>query len=170
MLEWIGKVWSPTSNQHERTILLLDCFTGHLTAPVLRALADCNTQVEIIPPGYTSKLQPMDVGINKPFKDVLRKKYINWMIEMKRRGNIKTTPKRTNVSHWIDSAWTSIHQNTIINAFHGSGFAVTRLLPIPEAVNDDNDQINDDYNDDDEVDDDEVDENEVVGDEDEDNE
>ena len=45
MLDWIAKVWSPIANRHETTILILDSFTAHLTAPVMHALAKCNTEV-----------------------------------------------------------------------------------------------------------------------------
>jgi hypothetical protein len=35
---------------------------------VCRQISDLGTILEIIPGGYTSKLQVLDVGINRPFK------------------------------------------------------------------------------------------------------
>jgi hypothetical protein len=41
-----------------------------MTAKVKEALSDRNTAtVDYIPPGYTSKLQVRDVGIDRPFKE-----------------------------------------------------------------------------------------------------
>ena len=38
-----------------------------------------NTTIAVIPGGLTSVLQPLDVCLNKPFKDKLRSKWIDWM-------------------------------------------------------------------------------------------
>ena len=67
MMHWIEKVWKPVAERHERTLLLIDTFSAHITPKVSRALELLNTEVEWIPSGYTGKLQPLDVGINKPF-------------------------------------------------------------------------------------------------------
>lgn len=33
----------------------------------------------MIPEGLTRQLQPLDVGVNKPFKDLLRREYNEWL-------------------------------------------------------------------------------------------
>jgi DDE superfamily endonuclease len=68
MLQWVDKVWRPSVAQFDHSYLLLDCCTSHLTTAVKAAFDNCNTEVDFILKGYTCKLQPMDVGINKPVK------------------------------------------------------------------------------------------------------
>ncbi|CAG8853582.1 19399_t:CDS:1, partial [Gigaspora margarita] len=43
----------------------------------------------VIPSGLTSICQPLDVAINKPFKDYLRKEWLIWMS----KGSARKTPK-----------------------------------------------------------------------------
>jgi hypothetical protein len=54
------------------TMLILDEMSAHMTTDVRNAIAVCDTHLVLIPGGYTSKLQVMDVGFNKPFKNHYR--------------------------------------------------------------------------------------------------
>ena len=56
-----------------------DSFHSHLTEKVKEKCRSMNTTVAVIPGGLTSMLQPLDVCLNKPFKDRLRQKWIEWM-------------------------------------------------------------------------------------------
>jgi hypothetical protein len=110
----------------------------------MRELSLCNTEVEIIPAGYTCKLQPMDVGVNKPFKGYIKHKYMEWMVLNR---NLK--PSRASVSEWIDGAWNHLSQNILINSFLGSGFTFiddqqVELLPVVQAIENDDDDDSDD--------------------------
>ncbi len=53
-------------------LLLIDSFSAHETDEFLALARDNNVDVSIIPGGCTSKVQPLDVCLNKPFKGVLR--------------------------------------------------------------------------------------------------
>ena len=69
MLWWIERVWTsrnPFGNS--RSLLVLDSFRGHTVDNVKNRLIEKNTNIAIIPGGCTSKLQPLDVSINKSFK------------------------------------------------------------------------------------------------------
>ena len=83
MLQWIEEVWEPVMerNNYAPTLLILDSAGAHLTSDVRRALADLNTVLVIIPGGYTSKLQPMDIGTNKPWKDHVRGAVEDWLFD-----------------------------------------------------------------------------------------
>jgi hypothetical protein len=69
MLWWIETVWTsrnPFGNT--RSLLVLDSFRGHTVDTVKNRLVEKNTNIAIIPGGCTSKLQPLDVSVNKSFK------------------------------------------------------------------------------------------------------
>jgi len=73
MLWWIETIWTsrnPFSNS--RSMLVLDSFRGHTTNPVKNQLVEKNTNIAVIPGGYTSKLQPLDIAINKSFKSKVK--------------------------------------------------------------------------------------------------
>lgn len=76
-LWWIEKVWisrNPFGNP--RSLLILDSFRGHTVNSVKNRLEEKNTNIAIIPGGCTSKLQPLDVSINKSFKSKVNKIFI----------------------------------------------------------------------------------------------
>ena len=52
--------------------MVYDAFKAHKTDDVKVLLATKNTYLVLVPAGCASKGQPLDVCINKPFKDVLR--------------------------------------------------------------------------------------------------
>ena len=56
MLEWIDKVWKPEVVYNNITYLILDECQTHLTTKVRAAFVECNTEIELIPAGYTSKI------------------------------------------------------------------------------------------------------------------
>ena len=48
---------------------MLDSFKAHKTGQVKRSFKSENTDLAVISGGLTSVLQPLDVCLNKPFKD-----------------------------------------------------------------------------------------------------
>ena len=53
------------------SLLVWDNFSAHLTEGVTKKVRDTKLQVAVIPGGLISILQPLNVSINKPFKDKL---------------------------------------------------------------------------------------------------
>ena len=69
MLWWIENVWTSRNRfSNPRSMLVYDSFRGHLVNSVKNRLVEKNTNIAVIPGGCTSKLQPLDVAINKSFK------------------------------------------------------------------------------------------------------
>jgi DDE superfamily endonuclease len=114
ILDWIEKVYRPwCSTKQGPTILILDEFSSHMTTAMKQAVVDCGGFLEFIPASYTWKLQVMDVGINKPFKDYVRDCYDRWFGTVE--YNYKTKPRREDVAQWIEAAFDCVTKATIIN-------------------------------------------------------
>ena len=87
MLDWVDDVLKPyvaTAPVGIIPILFLDSFKVHLLGSVADAIQGLGVELEIIPPGCTGLVQPIDVGINKPFKANMRKIYTEWLLEQVR--------------------------------------------------------------------------------------
>jgi len=54
------------------SLLVLDLFAAHKTQEVLDTFLANDITVSLIPGGCTSLVQPFDVSINRPFKDILK--------------------------------------------------------------------------------------------------
>ena len=75
---WIQKVlYQYTAKQY--SLLVWDTFTGHMTEDVAEELQSKNISVAVIPGGCTSKIQPLDVSLNKPFKSNCRSQWVEYM-------------------------------------------------------------------------------------------
>ena len=79
---WIEKVWRapPGGFANTQSLLVWDSFSAHLTDTVKQQLRENKTATAVIPGGLTSLVQPLDVCLNKPFKDRLREKWMTWMM------------------------------------------------------------------------------------------
>ena len=115
-------------------MLLLDAFSAHLVAPVEKKLADMGTLVEIIPKGYTSKLQVMDACLNRPFKRKFAKMgedHVQHCVEYQLPGT-KIPIHRRDVSSWIRYAWNKLNKDIVVNTWKHIG-----LLPYGGAATND---------------------------------
>lgn len=67
----------------KKILLLFDNFKGHKTEKVnnFLQLEYPLITVKTLPPNTTSILQPLDVGINRPFKVHIKNKYLEWLIK-----------------------------------------------------------------------------------------
>ncbi|OWZ18990.1 hypothetical protein PHMEG_0006832 [Phytophthora megakarya] len=62
-------------------LLLLDGLKVHKMDSIRAALEEQCTQVEFVPSGITGLCQPMDVAVMKPFKDTVRRFYLEYHME-----------------------------------------------------------------------------------------
>jgi len=126
--DWLRDVWNkrPGALLNQRSMLVWDMFRAHITDDVKAAVKSRNTDLCVIPGGLTSMLQPLDVCLNKPFKDRLRQTWTAWMTS----GSAKTTkggnlqkPDITVVCQWVVDAWESIPSEMIAKSFLKCGIS-----------------------------------------------
>ena len=119
-LQWIEKVWQPFAlgKGGEPTHLLMDDFTVHKVGRCVDAIKNCGTEVDFVLPGYTSRLQVLDVGVNKPFKDYMRGYWEDYMV-----ANVDN-PKvqRHHIAQWVEMAWARVSIQTITNTWKSIGY------------------------------------------------
>ena len=79
--DWLNVVWNKRQNAtlRRRSLLVWDQFRAHLTQQVKQETVKLNTDLAVIPGGLISVLQPLDVCLNKPFKEKMRQKWNEWM-------------------------------------------------------------------------------------------
>lgn len=122
MIDWIKTVWGrrPGGLLKKKALLVMDAFRGHLHKSVREQLKTMKTDVAIIPGGMTGILQPLDVGVNKPFKDRIRQKWVDWLQRddhaFTPRGNLKR-PALATVCGWVKDSWEDIPSELITRAF-----------------------------------------------------
>jgi hypothetical protein len=104
------------------SLLIWDSFKAHESKEIIEDffIEKVDTDVAIIPGGCTPVLQPLDVGINKSFKDNIKKKFVSFY--EKATGKMKKTdkiegPRREDIINWIIQGWEEISSEIIINAF-----------------------------------------------------
>ena len=116
------KVWRtrPGGLSKTRSLLVFDSFSGHLTDGVKRWINAENTDLCVIPGGLTSVVQPLDVCLNKPFKDRLRDNWCQWMAredqDLTSSGNLKRASLPT-VCQWVLDAWEGIKHESVVYSF-----------------------------------------------------
>lgn len=122
VVDWLKVVWGRGHGAlgNKRNMLVLDAFRGHLTEPVKTQIRKMNGDLVIIPGGMTSQLQVLDVVVNKPFKDNLRKRYTDWLLSgdhtLTPSGKIQKPAVRL-LCEWVLNAWAKVSSESIINGF-----------------------------------------------------
>ena len=59
-------------------LAIFTCFKGQTTLKVKALLGKHHVRVLIVPANCTHKLQPLDISINKPFKEAMKKQFQLW--------------------------------------------------------------------------------------------
>ncbi len=125
MLDWVDEVLKPYVAMAPVgiiPILFLDSFKVHLLGSVADAIQGFGVELKIILPGCTGLVQPINVGINKPFKANMRKIYTECLLGQDADAAILSAT-RLDVSAWILEAVKGIKKETIVNSWHKTGFS-----------------------------------------------
>ena len=70
MMWWIDNMWKgPICREAQQPkLIIFDMHKGQTTANVNQCLQGCKTTTVLIPAGYTSLVQPLDISFNAEFK------------------------------------------------------------------------------------------------------
>ena len=107
MIAWVNEVLAPyvaTAPDHVVPILILDMYRCHMMSSVVQMIQELGVEVQHIPGGCTSLCQPVDVGFNKPFKDRMRRQWMNWMTNEGVVHGTTSPPARLDVAKWVHNA------------------------------------------------------------------
>ncbi len=96
----------------------MDDFSVYMMSECVNSIQDCGTEVDFVLGGYTSKLQVIDVGINKPFKGYIKECYERFMVA--NEDDVKVS--RSDVAKWVEEAWNKVSVNAICNTWSSIGF------------------------------------------------
>ena len=65
-------------NKDHPALAILDSFKGQTTPAIFSILRSHNIIAVQVPPNCTDKLQPLDVSLNEPVKDEMKKRFQMW--------------------------------------------------------------------------------------------
>jgi len=165
MIVWVDRVLQPhieTAPHGVMPILFLDSYRCHMMASVMSKIQDLGVEVQHIPGGCTSLCQPVDIGVNKPFKNRLRSEWEKWMILEGLEHGTTSPPARADIIWWCRFAMNDLPEQMVRNAWRHAEYS---WFPPPPAadnygnelhnVNEPDDNDHDDHLDNNESDNDE---------------
>ena len=120
LADYITNFLSPQFPFSESKLLIMDSFSGHLTPLVKSTLKQNNFHLLIIPGGFTKYLQPLDLTVNRSFKQKLKEQYVHALTRLDTSKSMVNQSK-LNFDILVDTiikAKGEIEKNTIINGFN----------------------------------------------------
>ena len=109
MAIWYDKVYKQYfAGDDGHSELVLDDLKFHRSSELMDVMLADNAHRYMIPPHYTTILQPCDIGINKPLKDRLKKKVSNRSSEKfssLRPDQLLPSPTRKQIFSWLQDKW-----------------------------------------------------------------
>ena len=126
MLYWVDNVLKPYVSTAPRGIipyLLLDKYKCHYQGSVAHEIENMGVEWDIIPGGCTGLIQPVDVGIGKPWKGRMRNQLEDWL--RMQTNTQRITPKETRrlIAEWAVASWSIVHEDVVYNAWRHDVFS-----------------------------------------------
>jgi len=142
MKTWVSKCYRTRRGSFfkKNSLLVMDAMTAHLDEDVKKTVNAAGGHVAIIPGGLTSKLQPLDIAVNRPFKAIVREEWAKWMLEGKHTFTPAGRQRRADydeVCKWILSSWQRVKLSTIVNGFAKSGIVNEQTVDTSDTDSDD---------------------------------
>ena len=123
MKQWVCDEWgniftNPPTSGSSGKILVADVHMAQQTDQVKRLLVTKKTVLVNVPPGCTSRVQPLDVSVNKPFKNYVREqfeKHLDENLDLYVEGKLAASERRLLTTKWVGNAWEN--KDMIIRSF-----------------------------------------------------
>lgn len=137
----------------------MDKAPSHIEKNIIKDLKEKKIIYSLIPEGMTRFLQPLDIGVNKIFKNYMKEEYIRYIsnimnnniedIEYKYNYSKEITNlskpdiERRNIIKWVHKIWYDdelIKPSSIINSFKKSGISLLsdcseeHLFEVPDEI------------------------------------
>ena len=113
---------------NKNILLIVDNFSSHKCQNTLSTIKEKFKHINIrfLPPNTTPILQPLDVGVNKIFKNEIKNFYMSWLVDKFNQDQtlVKLNKRdRTNLLiNWIKLSWNLITSETIKKSFEFCGY------------------------------------------------
>ena len=133
---WIRKVWCarPGGLMKRKSVIVFDSFRAHLVPGVEGKLREENTDICVIPGGLTSQLQPLDVCLNKPFKQGMRMKWTEWLMDKTNHdftsSGLLKKPSISFMCAWIKEVWKGLRPDMIVKSF--KNYSINLVMQLME--------------------------------------
>ena len=126
--DWNSTFYNPPTPGSSGKILYADVHKAQQTPDVKHLLHKCKTTLINVPGGTTSRVQPLDVCINKPFKNYVREQFeqhLDANLESYVEGKLTAGERRILTTKWVAEAWDRIkkQKDLILNSFKNCGIS-----------------------------------------------
>ena len=127
MKDWVNNIYKKMKLPLKTVkLLLLDHCSAHIKDSV-KTLIQEEGHLDFIPPGTTSLIQPLDLMINKSFKENLKTDYCQWLEKEGLKDKNKTArgyykaPSYSKIIRMVNDSWKLISPELIEQSFKYSG-------------------------------------------------
>ena len=144
MLEYLNHIITPYVQNKRKEVkltsdhsalVLFDVFRGKCTEDIFKLLEDNNILYVHICPNCTDKLQLLDLSVNKPAKDFIKRKFQQWyraLICKQLEDNVEEeVDMRLSIMKPLSATWIiemyhyfQTHPSIIINGFRSAGINI----------------------------------------------
>ena len=105
---------NPPRNGSTGKLLAADVYRAQQTDPVERLLQSKKTTLANLPPGCTNRVQLLNVVINKPFKNAIKKQFerhLDEKLDDYVDGKLTVSDRRVLKTNWVCNTWERICQS-----------------------------------------------------------
>ena len=128
--------------KEKRGLLIIYNFEGHFNKEIEEKINELRFDVLKLPPNTTAYLQPLDLAINKPFKNHFSDFWEAWIGSdnphpLTKKAKNFEKPTREQTISWISKAWTMISSILVQNSFNIYRFEMEQ--PQDDGIQEDSD-------------------------------